>query len=336
MNDTVIEQPVEPVSDMSIGDSIRAAMEPQEAPTEVPQTEEQVLDNLQEQIIEPPEGETLEYQGLEASEFWPEDIRQRFRDLDPSVQEMMLELDKSKEAAWTKKTTALAEERKGLGRLVEYEAVDQLFAPHLNDLKLQGITPAQMINQWAQVHQALQSNPQDTLKQLAAQYNVNFDAEESGDTFENPEIAGLKQQLSQLQQSMAQREQQAYQSQQDSMIDQITKFSQATNEDGSLKHPHYDAVVNDMVLLAQAARANGQEPSLDELYDRAVWSNTAIREQMQKAQQDAALEAQNKAAREKAAQAQSASKSINGTRTGDVNVDSDLSLRQLLNKQFRS
>jgi hypothetical protein len=80
----------------------------------------------------------------------------------------------------------------------------------------------------------------------------------------------------------------------------IDQFRGATDTSGALLHPHYAEVEEHMTRLAIAARTSGKPvPSLNDLYDEAVWANPSTRAQLLEAQR-AADQAQHKAAEEEA------------------------------------
>jgi hypothetical protein len=100
----------------------------------------------------------------------------------------------------------------------------------------------------------------------------------------------------------------------------IGQFRDATDPAGKPLHPHFAEVEDDMAALAHAARARGGDvPSLDQLYDQAVWANTSTRQKLQ-AEMSAAAEAQRsqaevrrrEEARAKAESARRASASVTG------------------------
>lgn len=126
----------------------------------------------------------------------------------------------------------------------------------------------------------------------------------------------------------------------------IDSFKDAKDASGNLLHPHFSAVEDQMTRLAVAARASGTPvPSLDELYDQAVWANTSTRQAMFEAQR-AADEAQRKAAdaerakeaRAKAERAKRAASSVTGSpslgQPGGRSVNGEASIRDSLLAAF--
>jgi hypothetical protein len=99
----------------------------------------------------------------------------------------------------------------------------------------------------------------------------------------------------------------------------IEAFKGAKDPSGNLLHPHYDELEADMVDLWKVAQAAGQQPTLEDVYDKAVWANTSTRQKLldaqtaaQEAQRAAAEKKQRDEARAKAERARKASSSVTG------------------------
>jgi len=87
---------------------------------------------------------------------------------------------------------------------------------------------------------------------------------------------------------------------------EINTWTAETDSDGNLLHPYFAEVEDAMMGLAQLDRAQGRTPVLNDLYDRAVWANKAIREKLQASQREAedrSLAAARKAKADAAARA---------------------------------
>ena len=121
---------------------------------------------------------------------------------------------------------------------------------------------------------------------------------------------------------------------------EIEVFRTATEADGkALAHPYFDDVEQDMSMLAQLARARGEKPTLQQLYDTAVWANPVTRGKAQAAASAAQQAKTSEAARAKAAQARRAGASVTGSpATGQTapagKPAKDLSLREQLDAAF--
>jgi hypothetical protein len=122
-------------------------------------------------------------------------------------------------------------------------------------------------------------------------------------------------------------------------MDTIERFKGAADGNGAQLHPHYDEVEEHMTRLAIAARTRGEPvPSLDDLYDQAVWANPSTRQKVldakaaaDEAQRVAAETRRAKEARAKAEQARRAGSSVTGSpRSGQSGQAEGGSLRSSL------
>lgn len=97
------------------------------------------------------------------------------------------------------------------------------------------------------------------------------------------------------------------------MQNNLDSFRSATDENGNLKHPHYDEIEDDMATIANGMLARGQSvPPLDELYERAVYANPSTRQSLRAAERQEAETKRQDEARAKAAAARKAGSSVTG------------------------
>jgi hypothetical protein len=117
--------------------------------------------------------------------------------------------------------------------------------------------------------------------------------------------------------------------------DQVNQFRSAKDENGNLLHPHMDEVEALMTSLAHAALASKQPvPSLQELYETAVYANPSTREKVLTAQKQQEEKRRTDEAKAKAANARKAGSSVTGApgpgQAPNGKSVSDLSLREQL------
>lgn len=341
MSEGAVEQSAD-----SISEDLSAAFESYEVGDETPGSEANAEVESQEtssganaevsETLEAGEGETGvdtdagaegEVESLAAPEHWPQADKDLFTGLDPKGQQFLLDRHKAMEADYTRKTQEIADFRK------TYDPVAQLFEPYQAELRANGTTPAEVVSRWASVDRALESDPAGTLQQLAQSYGLDLANLEAAPQVD-PQVKALQEQMAMLTRSIQDREQAEVTTRHNTMLNEIESFSTQTNEAGEPAHPYFDAVVNDMAALAHAERSAGREPKLDALYERAVWANPEVREQMLAAQRKAAEEKAEKEAIAKAKQAKSASRSVSGSPTGSAPPTDDLSLRESLERQI--
>lgn len=161
------------------------------------------------------------------------------------------------------------------------------------------------------------------------------------------ELQGVKSWIAQQQErekaSETAREQEAQRRREEQLgaiTKQIEDFRTAKDEKGTLKHPYFDEVEQDMSLLAQQARASGKVLALDELYDRALYANPSTRAKALAAAQAAQRAKDEDEARARAAKARKAGSSVTGAPTAGQApaakpLPKDATLRQTLDEAFR-
>lgn len=189
----------------------------------------------------------------------------------------------------------------------DYGEVDKHFEPYQQAMTQQGWTKGSLIKAWADVELALANDPYAQMRKIAQHYKVDLNklAGVDGataaattaapatatlvptggeDILNHPHIKALQTQLQELTGRLQgltnaeqQRAQQAQQAATQKTMTEIQAFAEAKGEDGSLSHPHFADVLNDMLTMAQAERAAGRTPVLQDLYDRTVWANPQTR-----------------------------------------------------------
>lgn len=277
-------------------------------------TEDSGNEETSEEAIEPPQ-------------HWSEADKETFRNVPKEAQEFLLNRHKAMEADYTRKTQELADVRKS------YEAIDQVMAPFQGQMQELGISQPEVIQRWAAAENYLNTNPAEAIQWLAQSYGVdlgNMPEQSQAD----PAVQKLQQELHELRQSVTQREQTEAQQRTSSMLDQIRTFADEKDEAGNAAHPYFEDVMDDMLTLARAEAVAGRTPVLNDLYEKAVWANPTVRDQMLSAQRKAAEKKAADEARAKAAAAKKASKSVSGSPSGKSAPSSDLGLRETLEQAY--
>lgn len=292
-------------------------------------------------VAEKPEGEeTPAVEGVpQVPNHWTADHKEAFKTLPPAAQKILIDINKRQDAAYTQKTTALADFRK------EYGAVDEMFTPYKEQIRAAGFTPATLIRNWHNVETALmEGKGVEVLTRVVDSYKIDkgqlakalgltgAPAVADGATPANgatpaasavtssPEIADLKTELAGLRGKITAREQKeredqiaAAQADLDRVTNDIETFKGATNDKGELLNPHYPEVEATMIRLAKSYRANGQEPpALKDLYEEAVWATPSTRDKALAARQQSEERRKADEARAKAAKAKNAGSSVTG------------------------
>ena len=200
---------------------------------------------------------------LEAPKNWTADVKKVFDTLPAESQEFMIKRDKEMTSDYTKKTQDLAEQRKNI------EALDKVLQPARQAINATGIGEAEYISRLLNADNALRTNPKMALRQLAQGYGIDLSTmNEESESWNDPDpqYAQLMQQNQQIMQELNNFKQQNIQSTVAQTEQTVEQFSNKTNAEGKLMHPHFDKVRVKMGNLIDAGEAKG----LDDAYSKAV------------------------------------------------------------------
>ena len=200
---------------------------------------------------------------LAAPKNWSDDVKKVFDTLPQESQEFMIKRDKEMTSDYTKKTQELAEQRKNI------EALDKVLQPARQTINATGIGEAEYISRLLNADNALRTNPKMALRQLAQGYGIDLSSmNEESESWNDPDpqYAQLLQQNQQIMSELNQFKQQNMQSTVAQTEQTVEQFSAKTGADGKLTHPHFDKVRVKMGNLIDAGEAKG----LDDAYTKAV------------------------------------------------------------------
>lgn len=273
---------------------------------------------------------------LEAPSNWSKARKEQFAEQPEGAKKFILDRHREMEADYTRKTSEIAEFKR------EYGTIDQLFSPYKNQMRQSGYTPATVVQAWFSAEQALMNPATRTqaIRDLASAYKVDLGevagaktatpaadpndpeavAKQQLEEILAPYVTPLRQQVEELNGKLTQQEQFRSQftesqrnDQQQRVLNEIQSFANAKDTAGTLAHPYFTDVENDMAFMAAGYQQMNQPvPSLEDLYQRAVRANPATFERLQAAQRVAAVNEANGAARARAAKAKAAGSSITG------------------------
>jgi hypothetical protein len=253
---------------------------------------------------------------------WSEADKTAFKTLPAEAQSILLKRHGDMESDYTRKTQAIAAFRR------DYEPVQQMMAPFEQQIRNAGFTPATLIQAWAKVERDLtEGRGLNVVRDLVTNYRIDKAAlarelglvapaagvdpppqpnGANGTSHLPPEVVKALEQVqaldrrqSQFDQFLTTQQQQRYNEEARRVETAVTAFRDAKDASGNLLHPHYADLEDDMIAFLTAARSQGQEPTLDELYDKAVYSNPSTRAKVLESQR-AAETAQRTAAETKA------------------------------------
>jgi hypothetical protein len=263
---------------------------------------------------------------------WSQSDKELIAALPKEHQGKVVERYKAIEAGFTPKLQELAEIRRN------YDGAMQLFQPHMQALRQAGRTPSDIIAGYVQIERDLvqgrQFVQQGGVNDLGAQhvariistYNIDPGRVAALLRGEQPEgnmgaaaqpPAAIPQQFLQafnsLEQRLNQREAADQAAKEAAVNSQMDVFINEKDETGQLKHPYFSELERDMTLLAQTMLSQGMQPTIADLYQRAVYANPETRSKLLAANQ---AQEQRKAAAERKAQAVAATRaasSVNGS-----------------------
>lgn len=155
----------------------------------------------------------------------------------------------------------------------------EAIAPFMPELQAHGIHPAAWINNLGRAHYILAKGTQDQKQQmfqkLAQDYGIDLNSSYSGENttqYQDPQTQALQQQLQYLQQQVQQVGSWKQEQENQVLQSEIQRFSSDAD-----KHPHFEAVREQMAQLLERGLAN----DLESAYAKAVRLNDEIWQQEQ-------------------------------------------------------
>lgn len=294
-------------------DEVNKAEEPEEAPAK-PEKEEKPEPKAEEPEVEetPPETKAEEppvteepaeepaVEEVAPPATWTAETKEMFSGLDPAIQQEVLKREKDFATGIQKNSEAAKSN----------EAYEQVIAPYKAMIAAEGGTPqravADLLNTAYQLRTGTPEQKAQLILSLANQFGADLSQtspQEETDEYTDPDIQKLNQRLDTLQQT-TQSQIQANQNQQiQSMQQQINDFRTETNEDGTLKHEHFEKVAPHMSALL----TNNLVKDMEQAYNESLKLVPELHETMvqQKVKEsEAARVAKETDAAEKAKKAQ--------------------------------
>ncbi len=227
----------------------------------------------------------------------------------------------------------------------EYRGAMEIFEPHMRGLRQAGKTPSDIIRGWHSIERDLTQGREYAARggvndmgaqhvaRMIAAYNIDPARVAALLRGEQPEgnmgaaaqpPTAIPQQFLQAFNSLEQRVNQREAEEQARMAaeraakegavtSQMETFISEKDETGQLKHPFFSELERDMTMLAQTMLSQGIQPTIADLYERAVYANPTTRSKLLAANQ---AQEQRKAAAERKAKAEAATRaasSVNGS-----------------------
>jgi len=175
----------------------------------------------------------------------------------------------------------------------KFKELDAVLSPLDPMISSYGTTRGQFVKQLTDWHMALSNNPLEAFPALMRAYG--FNPQGSSAQPSNDLIDPLRPVLSQYEQGISEAKREAQEARR--ALDEMQR-SQVSRDIAKWAEgkPHYEKVRQQMGLLIKSAAEVGQELSLDDAYDQAVWANPETRDALKKAEFEAQVKAQKEAA----------------------------------------
>ena len=216
-------------------------------------------------------------QGVQPPVSWSKEDRAVFATLPPNVQELLSRREREMTADYTRKTQEIAEVRRFS------DEVKPIIDRHAPLIAHAGVPAGQVLDQLFSLYEHSQRDPVGYIKWAAQSMNVDLSALQPApvDEYVDPGVQELRNQNQALLQQVQSVSQYIQQQQTQQVQSQIESFAKAADETGQPMRPHFDKVKGEMSRLLGAGIVN----TLEEAYDRAVWSDPSIREDLIKPKQ---------------------------------------------------
>jgi len=256
---------------------------------------------------------------IEPLQHWPAELKAEFAKVPTEHRGLLQGVIKRMESAHQARVSEVG----------EYAKVGEVLTPHMEQLKQAGYSPSTYVAMLKDTHLNLLRDPKAGFKTLLSQYGITPQdlmdgaapaaadvpaTDANGNPIDPAVKAMLDATLKPIKDELEQRKRREAQEAEARTTAEITAFADAKDPQGQPLRPYFAEVYADLVALASVERANGRAPSLQTLYDKAVWANPSTREKLlaAKSAADAAKAEQEQKAKTEAARKASASVVSNG------------------------
>ena len=288
-NEVVIEESNPTNEDHSIDAAISELYDTQEVEStpETPATEDnEVIEDTQDDVVEDVEVSSDEAVEFSLPENMPKELQDSLSNFDQDVQEQGAEVFKKMQGAFTKKNQDFAEEKKFA------ESINQAFESNGGGVKTIEEKKT-LVNNFIAFDRLLETDPKDAVKRMMDyaglkpdDFGVNLKPTESSeDEFLTDSELKTKQTIDALTEQVNQLTQQGATNRQETQSKIVDDFRNETNEAGELVHPHWDAVKQDMLMLADV----NPNLTIEQIYNKSVRMNDDLHSQFIEGERKAAL-----------------------------------------------
>jgi hypothetical protein len=215
---------------------------------------------------------------IEAPNSWSAEMKAKFPNLSPDVQEYVAQREREAHQAITQK-----------GEQVKaFEPIRQTLDQHREVFVKNGVTEAEGVQRLFAADRFLQEKPGEAIQWLANHYGVDLRQFATGnpqqDQSPNGEVLQLRRELAEIKNSLTARERSEQQAQTATVAQTIDKFAS--------ENPYFNDVEDELMGMIPVIKS--KEPGLNygevlkKAYDRAVYANPDVRQRLQADQQKAA------------------------------------------------
>lgn len=290
---------------------LKVVVSPEEGATE--ETEDKT------EVEEDDEASAEPEEVFQAPDHWSSDLKEQFGSLQPEAQEILLARDKEFQTGYQEKAEGIT-------------AISEAIEPWKDNLAQRGVTPDQAIRVLFAAQHSIDQNPLQGILQVAQNYGVldqlkaQFTPKED-DSFMDPEVKALKQELADLRGTINTAQQQDTQQNTSEVAQIIETFKTETDDAGKVVHPHFEKLKTMM-----APHVSGGD-SMEEAYNKVVWTLPEYRAEQESAKVEKTDE--EKAAKVKKAKKAARKVRSSGNADSTEEGDDDLTIKEELDKTFR-
>ena len=269
-------EPAEDADDDGPADPVLAP-EPAEAKEPAKEAAEDEADDLPQAV----EGD------IDSPKHWPDALKARLAGIkDPDARKLMLDYNAHMNERWRQEKTVLNQQAQ-----VGSAALEAL-APHIEELRIGGLTPGQAINNLVRAEAFLRAKPVDYLLWVAKSKGIDLHRLANGDTstaddddMTDPAIKELMKSVGAIQAELSGRNQREQQTSQQRMqqdnVATLEKMAGEKNADGSARYPYFLDVADLMAQKVGEIVKSGRPLSTQDLpaiYNEVRHQNPMVRE----------------------------------------------------------
>lgn len=265
---------------------------------------------------------------------WTAEKRAKFDSLPDESKDLIHDVLLERERDYTQKVNALSNKEKNLAEQAQMASgFQEVLKPYGNLIASTGRQPQEVVGILLEQVATLRFGTPDAkralLTGLASEYGVQLNAEPQNDVYIDPQVAQLQQQVQQLtgfiQQQQTHQQTQHKQQQSASYAQIIDQVADETDASGNNVRPHFDklAATPEFKAMRQVLQQANPQADLKDIlaqaYDRTVYANPEIRDELLAQERKAAAEAARAAQQKQVEIARKAGVTVSGAPNSAAN-----------------